>query len=168
MPKKKTPKKTPKKATKSTKRKALPKPPPPVRISVCLDQNIVDRLDREIRDIMARYPGVHPTRSSVARAIVSRSTVKWAGNKEERMEAYATVRKESSVLKLQAMKANSFGDGEVARQIYLMAAMRELEALSILRSPTEATVLTAVTEIVGCLKAATGYRSLPNVPVFRA
>lgn len=84
------------------------------------------------------------------------------------MEAYATVRKEASVLKLQATKASAFGDGEVARQVYLTAAMRELEALSILRSPGEGTVLTAVTEIVGCLKIATGYRSLPNVPVLRS
>lgn len=144
--------------------KAAPAKEVNVRITMTVDQKVALMLDREIADVRSRYPGVKPTRSSVAKALVSRSLLRRVSSKEDRAEARASILKEASVLKLQAMNKSVLGDGEYARQLHLLAAARELEALAVMKSPDDRTILTALIEMVGEVKAATGYKSLPDVP----
>lgn len=134
------------------------------RVTMTVDRRTAMKLDKEIAEVRLRYPGVNPTRSSVAKALVARSLLRRASTKEERAEARTAILKEASILKLQAMNKSVQGDGEYARQFHLLAAARELEALAVMKSPDDRTVLSALIEVVGELKAATGYRSLPDVP----
>jgi hypothetical protein len=141
-----------------------PKGEVPVRISLTVDQRTAMKLDKEISEVRSRHPDVNPTRSSVARAILMRGLVRRASTKEERSEARASIKREAGILKLQAMNQSVMGDGEHARHLHLLAAARELEALAVMRSPDDQTVLSTLIEVVGEVKAATGYRSLPDVP----
>lgn len=60
--------------------------------------------------------------------------------------------------------AEKAGDSAQAESAFLKAAAAELDALAVLGTGDDRSVMTAVVEVLMLLKRATGYSRLPDVP----
>jgi hypothetical protein len=135
-----------------------------IKISVWLPGALVSALDAEIAQIGNGRTGPEPTRSGTVRDIVARSLRRKVYTEEDRTRAYELLLKEAVAMKRAGMGLEQTGDGELFRQALLSAASKELEALSVLRSPSEEATKSALIETIALIKAATGYKHLPDVP----
>jgi len=138
---------------------------PPVRLILSLPEEIASGLDKEIRKLRKRHPGVHPTRASITLALIKSGLLRRVDTKEERNESYKLIVREANIFKNRGKEAMKAGDDVGARALYLKAAAAELDALSVLGTNDEVATKTVVIEMLLLLKAATGYKHLPEVPL---
>lgn len=146
-----------------TKKQKPGKPKKP-RVKITLTPDLVSGLDQEIRRIRARYPTTKPTRGSVGQDLLRKTLMRKVETKTDRATAYKAILKEASIMKLRAMKERSLGNVFESQRFWLMAAAYELEALAVIGTQDEPTIQSTLIEVLGMLKAATGYKHLPEVP----
>lgn len=146
--------------------KKLPEAEDKVRLAVSLPPETVRRMDEEL----ARKPGSGTNamisaanRSEFVQKVVDRYLDRTALRPKDRREARKRILSEGGALKLRSMNHRILGDATLARQAMLLAAAREIEALSML-GEDEASVSTHLMEALFLLKESLGFRKLPDPP----
>ena len=135
---------------------------PKTRVTVELPQNLVRQLDREAGRLKKR--GGRGSRTEALAEAVRRHFLGTHGGHSTLMGAYGEIRQEAVRLKAHGIEKLGQCSVAAAKRSFLLACSKELEALSLLSNPDEATVRSAVIEAVMLLKDGVGYRSLPDVP----
>lgn len=137
----------------------LPKKTKKIRVSISLEKGIIKHLDGVAKQQKGRQ-----SRASVLLKIVKQFFREKLVKQNEIASLYIELIDEAVVLKRDGLACMSNGDQVRARQRFLLAASKELEALSFLKQPSESIISSAVIEIVSLLKEGTGYKQLPTVP----
>lgn len=128
------------------------------KIVVELDSSVIKLVD-EISN-QFKKAGIRTSRTSIIRDIVNVSFHNKYDH-DEQMLVYDRLVQMSAILKSRAIECKNDG----ASSHYLMAAVREIEALSVVDDKNEELIRTTLITVIQLLKKATGYRNLPDVPV---
>jgi hypothetical protein len=139
------------------------------KILITLPEHLVQDLQKEIKRLSRTKDGVRYNRNAYIRDIIYLNLLKnpyvVSKHKLTRLDARKALLHAANSTKTIAKESLLEGNSEVASALFLAAAAKELEALSVLRNPDESTIRSTIIEVLVCLKAGTGYNHLPEVPL---
>lgn len=134
------------------------------RVALDLDLDTIQEIDKLVIDAAERPNGATASRAGVCRAIIDQTVNRSYETREEQVRAHSRLIRESSKHKERAQLALKRNDQPAASSQFLLAAAKELEALSIIGSRNESTVKSSLIQVLQLLKRGTGYNKLPEVP----
>lgn len=147
-----------------TKQKGSPKKPKKTvrKLTVGIQSSTVRAMDRRVAQLRRERCGDW-NRSDLVRLAINR-LLGSSLCRTERELICVELRKLAEPTKIRAIEHLAKGKPHLARAAYLEAASLELEALSLLDTPDERSIQSALIEILILLKKGTGYSHLPEVP----
>ena len=137
---------------------------PTKRLTVAVSQSLSDSIDEEIERIRRVRPGSRATRSSLAKNILAKVLLEPSDSHWCQPEARDGLQQEADLMEAEAEMLRASDERAASRSMYLQAAAKEIEALSVLSDPSEAVILSSLFRILPLIKRGTGYRHLPAVP----
>lgn len=143
-----------------TRKKEEP-PKQKFRVVLDLDLDTIHEIDRLVIDAAE---GGRSSRTSVCRTIIERAVNRGSETREEQLRTYSRLIREGVKMKDKALAFIKRKDQSTASSLFLMAASKELEALSVVSDRSEHMMKSTLIQVVQLLKRGTGYRKLPEVP----
>lgn len=126
-------------------------------VSIELENSVIENIDTIVRNL--KQSGHKVSRTSICKELVSINFNKSYSSPTDQFMIHDILIKISSMLRDEAI-----GDKEKSSSLYLLAAVKELEALSVIDVKSENLIKSSLLQIVLLLKKATGYKTLPDVP----
>jgi hypothetical protein len=133
------------------------------RISVQVHPKVLKDLESFVAKTNKPIKKIKVTKSDVVREAII-SYVKGGSSPLDEDRTHDSLLRKSRSLKKDGVEAKYSGSKRRSRKLFLAAASKELEALSILDEPSESILRSTIIEVLLLLKEATGYRRLPEVP----
>lgn len=131
------------------------------KVSVTLSERVLEWVDREVLDTGRPRSEVL---EDLASAAMARREILEVRDPRRRVKVRDALLSQSEPLKELAAAYADLGELAAADAAYLLAAAKELEALAVLRDPSEETVRDKLIDVVTLIKKGTGYKHLPDVP----
>lgn len=125
-----------------------------------LDQLVMRAVESELKSM----PDGAKAADAVRRILHRATRCDTARRKKDRERVHNELLVEAADLRRSAHASSDHGSALAARRGFLLASIREIEALIVLGAPNEEDILASMVHLVGSLKDGTGYRSLPDVP----
>lgn len=133
-------------------------------LSISLPPEVFKRLSQEVRLRKTKDSSSNPSRTSIARALIITGLRRMPETPGGKKELNIQILRESIELKSKGKILLANNKKIEAQSMFLLAAAKELEALSILKTDSETKMRTTIIETLMLLKLATGYKNLPNIP----
>lgn len=134
------------------------------RFTLTISQALSDAVDEELERIRRVRPSSKATRASLAKNVLAKVLLEPSDAHWCQPEARDSLRQDADLMEAEAEMLKTSDEGAASRSMYLQAAAKEIEALSVLNDPDEAVILSSLFRILPLLKRGTGYRHLPVVP----
>lgn len=131
------------------------------KISVTLSERVLEWVDQEVQDTGRPRSEVL---EDLANAAMARREILEVRDPRRRVKVRDALLSQSEPLKELAAAYADLGERAAADAAYLLAAAKELEALAVLRDPSEETVRDKLIDVIALIKKGTGYKHLPDVP----
>jgi hypothetical protein len=143
------------------------RPPVSGKVALRLSRQLLEALDAEVERVRGLRPELRPTRASVVRDCLRKTVLEPSEARWSHPEVWEALRQEADLLEAEADLLRSSSEEAAARSLYLQASAKELEALAILETPGEETILGSLLKAVLLIQKGTGYRRLPTIPGLR-
>ena len=137
------------------------------KVTASLPGRLTAALDEEVERRRQLRPRAGESRASVVRAALRALLLRAEEDPASQEEVRENLQTEAELMEAEAELLMKAGDGVAARSLWLMAAAKELEGLSVMTSPSEPEILRTVIRVVMLFQKGTGYKSLPRVPPSR-
>lgn len=130
------------------------------KITISIGKELSKQLMETLKLMRKTYGKPKMSRPEMIREILVHYVTETSDEKQTHEKLVAT----SNKLEKNGMEASTKGDYNKARQLFLLSAAKEIEALASLTEFKESDIKSSLIRTVILLKDGTGYQSLPDVP----